>query len=297
MSGALAKAAGIEDPPPRPEPSSQPHDLETGLPVLKPSSSRASLPLHRQRTNSQPASVSGLPPTSSGAGIGPDPADGDTDDEYTWGPSHPCFPHPNPHVPLSSPLAESTRIIRVKRDWMVAGDLAPAFANLYPEVLDPVLSEEAFRQIIAHVNRELVDAFNPWGWRNWVDAVLGVATLWVWEDLGFTRVRGKLKALEEWIERWNREVGSKEGVRIIELRRTGYMNLDIQIPDPHIGIDTGASRPATSDFTPAPTIGPVPPPQGHGDFGPYPIGHIPDPSTLRSTGNQHLPPGVAVGGR
>lgn len=203
---------------------------------------------------------------------------------------------------------------------MVAGDLAPAFANLYPEVLDPVLSEEAFREIIAHVNRELVDAFDPWGWRNWVDAVLGVATLWAWEDLGLTGVRKKLRALEEWIERWNREVGAKEGVRIIELRRTAYMNvsedtsnlsgfrrdailtwyalqLDIQIPDPHIETDTRASRPATSDSTSAPAIGPVPPPQGHGDFGPYPIGQIPDPSALRSTGSQHLPPGVAVGGR
>ncbi|KAF2142989.1 uncharacterized protein K452DRAFT_195280, partial [Aplosporella prunicola CBS 121167] len=159
----------------------------------------------------------------------------DDDDEYTWGPSHPCFPHVNPHVPVTSPLYSTTRVIRVKRDWMVAGDLAPAFQNLYPEVLDPLVTEDAFRDIVKKINRELVAAFSPWTLRAWADAVVGAATLWMWEDAGFTGVKARLRALEDWIEDWNREVGTRDGVRIIPLRRTGYLTLDIQIPDPHIG--------------------------------------------------------------
>ncbi|EKG16202.1 Golgin subfamily A member 7/ERF4 [Macrophomina phaseolina MS6] len=142
---------------------------------------------------------------------------------------------------------------------MIAGDLAPTFANLYPEVLDPLISEDQFRNIIKKINAELQAAFNPYSTRAWVDAVMGAATLWLWEDLGLTGVKKTLKALEDWIEEWNRTEGVKEGVKLIPLRRTGYLTvryggfagpviffvvfvlmmaqLDIQIPDPHIGLE------------------------------------------------------------
>ncbi|KAK8171710.1 Golgin subfamily A member 7/ERF4 family-domain-containing protein, partial [Phyllosticta citrichinensis] len=162
----------------------------------------------------------------------------ETDEEYPWGPSHPCFPHLNPHAPVGSSLYNSTRIIRVKRDWMLVGDLAPTYANLYPEVLDPYISEDEFRDIIKKLNTELAAAFSPWSARAAFDAVMGVATLWLWEDLGLTGVKKRLRRLEEWMEQWNRLKGVKEGVRIIPLRRTGYMSLDIQIPDPQIGLDS-----------------------------------------------------------
>ncbi|KAF2203702.1 hypothetical protein GQ43DRAFT_454252 [Delitschia confertaspora ATCC 74209] len=186
--------------------------------------------------------------------------------EYSWGPSHPCFPHPNPHVPLSSSLYDTTRIIRIKRDWMVAGDLAPTFANVYPEILDPFISEDAFRDIIKTINNELIAAFNPMSLAAWLDAVMGVATFWLWEDVGLTAVKRKLHALEKWIENWNRKVGQKEGVRIIPLRRTGYLTLDIQIPDPHVGVDNGTSRPNTQHDLNAAAA-----PQRHGDLAPYPV--------------------------
>ncbi|KAF2004555.1 hypothetical protein P154DRAFT_426757, partial [Amniculicola lignicola CBS 123094] len=172
-------------------------------------------------------------------------ADDDAASEYAWGPSHPCFPHPNPHVPLDSPLYETTRIIRVKRDWLVKGDLAPTYANLYPEILDPMVSEDEFRDIIKKINDRLIRAFDPLGFRAWLDAVMGVATLWLWDDVGLTGVKKELRELERWIEDWNRKSGEPEGVRIIPLRRTGYLTLDIQIPDPHIGVDTLSSRPNT----------------------------------------------------
>ncbi|KAH7360817.1 Golgin subfamily A member 7/ERF4 family-domain-containing protein [Rhexocercosporidium sp. MPI-PUGE-AT-0058] len=158
-----------------------------------------------------------------------------------WGPQHPCFPHMNPHVPLSSPLYQTTRIIRIRRDWMIEGDLAPTFSNLYPEILDPAgVSEQEFRTLVERVNNELIPAFSPWNIRNLVDGFLGLLTGWVWDDMGFTAVKSRLNNVERYLEEWNREMEGrgKEGPgsapRIVPLRRTGYMNLDIQVPDPEI---------------------------------------------------------------
>lgn len=145
--------------------------------------------------------------------------------ETPWGPSHPCFPHPNPHVPLSSPLHHSTRIIRIRRDWMVAGDLAPTFSNVYPEILDPWVSEQDFRILIQTVNSRLIKAFKPGGWRAWVDTVLGVATGWLWEDLGAAAVKSEVRAVEGFIEDWNGGRSGEEGVKVFPLRRTGYLSV------------------------------------------------------------------------
>lgn len=277
MEQIPTKAADMGD---APIPSPRPDDTEAG-PKLRSSTSRATLPLSRQPSlHSQRRSMTG---TASGPGDG----DGDGDSEYAWGPSHPCFPHPNPHVPLSSPLYNSTRIIRIKRDWMVAGDLAPTFANLYPEILDPLISEDDFRNIIKKVNDDLMAAFSPTSLRAWIDSLLGVATLWLWDDAGMTAVKAKLQGLERWLEDWNHNTGAKEGVKIIPLRRTGYLTLDIQIPDPHIGVDSSiASRPATQTNEATAT---TPAPQLHGEFGPYPV--------QRDLTVQHVPSGVAIEAR
>lgn len=126
---------------------------------------------------------------------------------------------------------------------MVVGDLAPCFSNTYPEILEPWVSEADFRTLIKGVNERLIAAFDPLGWRAWVDAGLGVATGWLWEDLGATGVKKGCKGVEEFIERWNgeRRLGVEkeedgELVRAVPLRRTGYLSLDIQIPDPKVGI-------------------------------------------------------------
>lgn len=194
-------------------------DPERGLKLETRSSTRATIP-NRQANHSQTSLRGDASEPSANA----DGQDSQTE-EYPWGPSHPCFPHPNPHVPFSSPLYESTRVIRIKRDWMIAGDLAPAFSNLYPEILDPLLPEDQFRQIISKLNNELIDIFSPWRWRNWLDIILGVLTFWIWDDLGLPQVKRRLIALEEWLERWNREVGAKEGVSVMPLRRTAYMTV------------------------------------------------------------------------
>lgn len=178
------------------------------------------------------------------------PASGEPEvaEELAWGPAHPCFPHINSHVPIGSNEFMTTRLIRIRRDWMVKGDLAPTFSNLYPEILDPLLPEQEFRKVIATVNDELIKAFDPFSFRNWLDGALGLLTGWLWEDIGAPAIKGHLRRVEDWIEKWNRDVGAKDGVHIWSLRRTAYMSLDIQIPDPKVGIihsEGGTSIPGT----------------------------------------------------
>jgi hypothetical protein len=174
--------------------------------------------------------------SSSNSSIMGDP-DQPPDNGEEWGPQHPCYPHLNPHVPLDSPEYANTRIIRVRRDWLLEGDLAPTFSNLYPDILDPAgVSEQEFRRVIDKLNRELVPIFSPYAWRNILDNVLGLATGWLWDDLGFTAAKTRLRSLEKWIEQWNAEMekaaGSEEGVippKIVPLRRTGYMTVCVAL--------------------------------------------------------------------
>ncbi|GAQ09299.1 hypothetical protein ALT_6620 [Aspergillus lentulus] len=193
------------------------------------------------RSQSQIASIpsnTGAPPTGGEAEVA---------EELAWGPAHPCYPHVNPHVPIGSQEYLTTRIIRIRRDWMVKGDLAPTFSNLYPEILDPLLPEQEFRRVIATVNEELIKAFDPFSFRNLLDGALGLVTGWLWEDIGAPGIKSHLKRVEDWLDKWNREVGAKDGVHIWSLRRTAYMSLDIQIPDPKVGIihSEGVSLPGT----------------------------------------------------
>ncbi|RFU79990.1 golgin subfamily a member 7 erf4 [Trichoderma arundinaceum] len=184
----------------------------------------------------------------------------------SWGPQHPCYPHLNPHVPADSAEYAKTRIIRIRRDWLLQGDLAPTFSNLYPEILDPAgVPEPEFRRIIDKLNKELVPAFDPYNPRNVFDAFLGLVTGWLWDDFGMTGIKSRLNNLETWIEKWNREkektTSSEDGVlppKLISLRRTGYMTLDIQIPDPEIApapSSTGAGESMTAlPLEPAPVL-------------------------------------------
>ncbi|KAF1957562.1 hypothetical protein CC80DRAFT_534787 [Byssothecium circinans] len=230
-------AAANEDRHDAPVPEPRTDDPEAGATIRRHSFTRVSLPSRPGSLRSHAASRQGN-----------EQEDGDDASEYQWGPSHPCFPHPNPHVPLNSDMYDNTRIIRIKRDWMLKGDLAPTFANLYPEILDPIISEDEFRKIVQRINDTLVEAFNPFSFRAWLDTIMGVVTFWLWDDAGLTQVKKKLSELEKWIDSWNRHTGVHEGVSIIPLRRTGYLTLDIQIPDPHLGPDNGTStRPTTNE--------------------------------------------------
>lgn len=148
----------------------------------------------------------------------------------------------------------ATRVIRIRRDWMIKGDLAPTFSNLYPEILDPLLSEQEFRRVISTVNDGIVKAFDPYSFRNWFDGAIGLLTGWVWDDLNAPATKSQLQHVEAWLETWNREVGAKDGVHIWSLRRTAYMSLDIQIPDPKVGI-VPSEAPSASNTRPSTGIG------------------------------------------
>ncbi|KAH8595542.1 Golgin subfamily A member 7/ERF4 family-domain-containing protein, partial [Bisporella sp. PMI_857] len=208
-------------------------DLESGPQTQNSYTPNGISHLPHSPNNASHASLhSGIGPALSTNGtsiVGSDGPAGDPAQE--WGPQHPCYPHMNPHVPLSSPLYQSTRIIRIRRDWMVEGDLAPTFSNLYPEILDPAgVSEAEFRTLIERINNELVPAFNPWGVRNMVDALLGLVTGWVWDDLGWTGIKGRLAKVEKYLEEWNTEMErrSKDGLGSVP------QVLDIQVPDPEV---------------------------------------------------------------
>ena len=178
----------------------------------------------------------------------------DVAEELAWGPAHPCFPHINPHVPIGSREHMTTRVIRIRRDWMIKGDLAPTFSNLYPEILDPLLSEQEFRRVISTVNDGIVKAFDPFSFRNWFDGALGLLTGWVWDDINAPATKSQLQHVEAWLETWNREVGAKDGVHIWSLRRTAYMSLDIQIPDPKVGV-VPSEAPSAPNTRPSTGIG------------------------------------------
>lgn len=130
---------------------------------------------------------------------------------------------------------------------MVMGDLAPTYSNIYPEILDPLLPEQEFRHIIEHINETLINAYDPLSMMNWVDGVLGFLTGWFWEDLRGGGIKGQLKKLETWMEEWNRTVGAGDGIKLISLRRTGYLTLDIQIPDPQVKVVENEHVPVPQD--------------------------------------------------
>lgn len=157
------------------------------------------------------------------------------EDDAEWGPSHPCFPHLNPYVPVDSADFRNTRILRVERTYTEANDLYPVFKSIYPEVVDSHLSEPEFHSMVRHLNELLKEAFSPATTRAALDAFLGVATGFLWDDFGRTSVKKGVRAIETYMEEWNvQKQREQRDVRLIPLRKTGYMTLDMQIPDPKL---------------------------------------------------------------
>ena len=146
------------------------------------------------------------------------------EEEEGWNHEHPCFPHPNPHVPLDSSLFQSTRIIRIPRDYMINGDNTPAFSIVYPVILEPYVTEEQFRNIVDTVNEKLRLAFDPWNRWNWMDAIIGLATFWLWEEIFPTYVKRRLREVEKTLEAWNATL-KEQGATLIALRRSAYITV------------------------------------------------------------------------
>jgi hypothetical protein len=236
---ASSRPANFPEPPPIPETEHQ----------LSHRASRASLPLNRQRSHRSIRSSKTNRAQDNNNGTASEPAGSSTrrsgetgftdgsEDDFEWGPSHPCFPHPNPHCSPDSQEAKHTRVIRVRRDWLATGDLYPSYANLYPEILDPVVSESDFRFLISNLNSRVEAAFNAFTFRAFVDFVLGVLTGFIWDDFGISGAKTGQKSLEQFVDNWNAQKAS-EGleVRLVQPRTTGFTALDFIIPDPGIDV-------------------------------------------------------------
>lgn len=116
---------------------------------------------------------------------------------------------------------------------MIVGDLAPTFSNIYPEILEPWVSDADFRELIQNVNERLIKAFHPGGWRAWLDATLGLLTGWIWEDFGLSAVKLGLRDTEQWIEKWNGREGKMavesdvDSAKVVPLRRTAYLSVSL----------------------------------------------------------------------
>lgn len=140
----------------------------------------------------------------------------------------------------------------MKRDWLIAGDLYPQYANLYPEILDPLVNDAEFRDLVSSINDILQRMLSPYTTRAWIDSLIGAATGYIWDDLGLTGAKSGEKELERFIESWNKEK-EKEGheVRVVQLRRTGFMSLDLVVPDPGIDVPRDEESEDEQDLTEA----------------------------------------------
>lgn len=139
---------------------------------------------------------------------------------------------------------------------MEAGDLYPVFSETYPEILLPHISEQSFRALIHQVNATLEAAYKPATTTAVIDGLLGALSGWVLEDAGLVGPKRRIKAVEAVIESFNNErlnernngqrygpdAESDDLVMVVPLRRTAYMSLDIQIPDPKLNFDESASQ-------------------------------------------------------
>lgn len=68
-----------------------------------------------------------------------------------------------------------------------------------------------------------------------LDSFLGVATGFIWDDLGFTGSKKGMKSLESFVDKWNSQKRHEgKEVKLVQLRRTGFMALDFVVPDPGI---------------------------------------------------------------
>jgi hypothetical protein len=100
-----------------------------------------------------------------------------------------------------------------------------------------LVSDEDFRSLISNINARLKETFDPYSTRAAVDAVLGAVTGYMWDTLGLTGAKKGMKALETFVDKWNAERARQEKeVKLVQLRRTGFMTLDFIIPDPGIDV-------------------------------------------------------------
>ncbi|OLL27002.1 Ras modification protein ERF4 [Neolecta irregularis DAH-3] len=138
--------------------------------------------------------------------------------------------HPNPHVAPGA--ARSTKVVRIERVYTLHGDICPHFSTTFPNYLAHYITEEQFLHLVETINRILQEAHNPFSPWNIAENIAAILTIFTSEWFWPSRLRSKLKALEGFIQTQNKEVFNPKGLRIISLRRTAYLTVDIEIPAP-----------------------------------------------------------------
>lgn len=91
---------------------------------------------------------------------------------------------------------------------------------------------------------------------------MGLLTGWLWEDFGLSKSKSGVKEMERIIDSWNeerqRERAGEEGelVEAVHLRRTGFLCLDLVIPDPRVMV-VGEAKPGQAQGHETPVLGPA----------------------------------------
>ncbi|KAJ8103849.1 Golgin subfamily A member 7/ERF4 family-domain-containing protein [Lipomyces tetrasporus] len=142
----------------------------------------------------------------------------------------------NSHVPPGSPDAESTRIVRIHRDYVCARESnTPAFTPQFPGYpLSVFMTEIEFLDLIHEVNDQLDQAFYPLSPGNVIDGCIGVLTCSLCEFMYTSHHKRKVSELESFVERLNKEVYKVRGIKVISPMQTAYLSLDIQVPYPFV---------------------------------------------------------------
>lgn len=127
------------------------------------------------------------------------------------------------------------------KTFKIAGEYDENFfgqTSLTPLVPDLIASDELV-SIVTRINRDLFEAFDPYSVWNVLDNILELITGTFYSKIVNTFIfdthcKRKLAQLELYIEELNKKYSLKDGkgFKIISLRRSAYLSLDIEIPRP-----------------------------------------------------------------
>ncbi len=162
----------------------------------------------------------------------------------------------------------TTRIVRVPRDYSSKGDLCPIFSTYLPGTepgaineyygdllvdefiprgvnhlknkfgyssispLNLYLSKDEFQEIIFQINNYCNLIFNPFQFKNLLFNSIAFLTLWIGENLFTDPSKKALKDLDLFIDKINEEKLKLKQIKLISPRRSGFLSLDFQIPRP-----------------------------------------------------------------
>ncbi|AMD20327.1 HDL417Wp [Eremothecium sinecaudum] len=178
-----------------------------------------------------------------------------------------CITHfPNIYHAANSKLFDSTRIVRIPRQFdktvhypyfseYLPGNEPAALRSTNDSGFNPFgiydgqlfgktslsplsnyLTAEQFREIVSEINEYLREGYQVHPYISILHNVADALTFNIWSRLfGLFSSESPLQRLEEYIEQVNeRSLFKDNGLRMISLRRSGYLSLDIEIPKPEL---------------------------------------------------------------